>query len=371
MVMAAADLEVEKAERVARVRERMAAKGFAALLVGHIPDYQYLIGYRTMFPGESYCLLTGSDLFVFTDFCYREDVLEHCPETTFIEIPYRSGFDSLMKQLDAIDGSVGVEGEGFTASFVEALREELGERLVLTDGLISCDRPVKSALEIAAIRAAAEMLVALFKHLGEDVRFVGRTTLDLATEIDRWLRLHGSGPMPFPPFVASGPHGSRPHYSPSNEHFIEKDTFVLVDVGATVDGYAADMTRMISTGKLTDRMQTNFRAAVEAQALGRSLVRAGAVCGEVDRQVRDWLLTKPDGDSFQHILGHGVGLFIHEAPIIAPGATDVLQAGMCTTIEPGMYVEGQFGTRVEDTVLVTKTGYEKLTELPYDPIPVA
>lgn len=362
--------DLEKAARVARVRERMASRGLSALLVGAIPDYQYLVGYRTMFPGETYVLVTGKDVFVFTDFCYREDVLEHCPETTFVEIPWRGGFDELMQRIKRLGGPLGVEGDGFTASFVEALRAEIGDRLVLTDGLVACDRPVKSSFEIAAVRSAAEMLVALFKHLGEDVKFVGRTTLDVATEIDRWLRQQGSGPMPFPPFVAAGAFGSRPHYSPSIEHRIEGDTFVLVDVGTTVDGYAADMTRMISTGRLTDHMRQNFEVAVEAQALGRSLIKPGAVCGEVDRRVRQWLLERPDGDSFQHILGHGVGLFIHEAPILGPDIPDVLEPGMCHTVEPGMYVAGEFGTRVEDTVLVTDHGYEVLTPFPYDPIEV-
>jgi Xaa-Pro aminopeptidase len=243
-----------------------------------------------------------------------------------------------------------------------------GVDLVAQSGAVEALRAVKDASELAAIRRAAALSDQVFGELARE-RFVGRTERELVWEIDRRFRELGAEGSSFDTMVGAGEMGARPH-GQSRDTPIPAGTMVVVDAGCVVDGYCSDCTRTFLTGE-DERLLALHALCAQAQADGLAAVRAGARARDVDAASRVAIEEAGLGERYGHGLGHGVGLEIHERPGLRPESDDVLQTGSVVTIEPGIYLDGDVGVRIEDLVLVTDGGCERLTTVTKEPIVVS
>jgi Xaa-Pro aminopeptidase len=232
--------------------------------------------------------------------------------------------------------------------------------LVPSTGLVEALRAVKDDDEIAAIRRAATLSDQIFEALSKE-RFVGRTELELVWWVERSFREAGAPAVSFPTVVAGGATGASPHADPG-EREIGRGMLVTVDAGCVVDGYCSDCTRTFSTGDPPERLLDAYRLCLEGQLAGLDAVRPGVSGRDADAASREPIDAAGLGSYYGHGLGHGVGIEVHEAPVLRPESKDVLEPGNVVTVEPGIYLPGEGGVRIEDLVLVTADGSERLTQ---------
>jgi Xaa-Pro dipeptidase len=220
-------------------------------------------------------------------------------------------------------------------------------------------RAVKDEDEIALLREACAVADRAFARLLPGIR-AGRTEIDVARELEALMLDEGGGGPSFETIVASGPNSAVPHHRPT-DRVLGAGEFVKLDFGSVYQGYHSDMTRTIALGPVADWQREVYDLVAAAQAAGRAALAIGAVAGEVDRVARDVIAAAGHGEAYTHSLGHGVGLEIHEAPTLRPGATDTLADRTPVTVEPGVYLVGRGGVRIEDTLVVRADGPELLT----------
>jgi Xaa-Pro aminopeptidase len=259
---------------------------------------------------------------------------------------------------------LGFEAEHTSVQGHERLRELLSDRveLVGTAGLVERMRAIKEPDEIERIRAATALADAAFERVvGE--RLAGRTEREIALAIEIDMRARGADRAGFDAIVAAGPHGALPHAQPRDEQ-IKTGDLVVIDWGAQLDGYCSDCTRTVAIGDPGDQAREIYELVLEAQLAGLRSVGAGRGTREVDSSARDVIEAGGHGPEFGHGLGHGVGLDIHEAPTLSPRVPNQeLESGNVVTIEPGIYLPGRFGVRIEDLVVVANGGSETLTSI--------
>jgi Xaa-Pro aminopeptidase len=294
-----------------------------------------------------------------------EQAKQEVPEFEHLEAS-RELLGDLAKRLR---GRAGFDDAHLSVRAHRILTEKLpdGVELVPAAGLVEHLRAVKDDGELQTIRAAAGLADAAYEEL-RATGLAGRTEREVARSIVRFLEDSGADEVSFPPIVAAGPHGALPHASPRDVE-IPPGVLVVVDLGARVDGYCSDCTRTFATGPIEERPLQAYEAVLAAQRAALDDVRAGAVCREVDAKARE-SVESSFGVGFEHGLGHGVGLEVHEAPRLAPSAEGSLEAGNVVTVEPGVYVPGEFGIRIEDLVAVTGDGREVLTGFPKELVTV-
>jgi len=335
---------------VSRADRLAAALEVDALLITNLVNLRYVTG----FTGSNGMAIVGSDLRRFiTDFRYIEAAGEQV-----------DGFDrELSPQVfdEALrdgwpDGPfrLGFEDQHVSVRRHARLRELLPERveLVAAGGTVEQLRAVKDAGEVERIRAAAALVDEVYGTLREQ-GLVGRTEREVALAIELELRRLGAEELSFPSIVASAERGALPHAEPADEP-IPRGTLVTLDIGARLDGYCSDCTRTWATGELPDDLADAYALVQRAQAESLAAVRPGPEGREVDAVARRIIEDAGHGDHFGHGLGHGVGLEIHEAPRLARAAEGALVAGNVVTVEPGVYLPGRGGVRIEDLVVVTE-----------------
>jgi Xaa-Pro aminopeptidase len=234
-----------------------------------------------------------------------------------------------------------------------------GVDLVPTSGLVESLRAVKDEEERAIMRRAGTLSDEIFEALSKE-RFSGRTERELAWWIERSFREAGAEGVSFPAVVAAGETAASPH-AELGDSAIEEGVLVVVDAGCVVDGYCSDCTRTFAVGEISDRMQEVYALCLEAQLAGLAAVEPGVGGREADAAARDLIADAGLGEAFGHGLGHGVGVLVHEGPALRPESEDVLEPGNVVSVEPGIYLPGEGGVRIEDLVLVTEDGAERLT----------
>jgi Xaa-Pro aminopeptidase len=341
--------------RADRVSERL--EGLDALLVTNLTNVRYLTG----FTGSNGLAVVGAAIRRFvTDFRYVERARSEVGDFDVERAPSRLG-DALADGWPAGEVRLGFEDDDVTVRFHARLRETLPERIELVPcgGLVEAERAVKEAAELNAIRAAAALADEVYGWLAEQ-RLVGRTEREVARAVEQELRRRGADDPSFPTIVAAAENGALPHAMPRDVE-IPAGTLVTLDVGARLDGYCSDCTRTWATGELEADLAEIYELVRVAQAAALDALRAGPTGREIDAVARDMIAAAGHGDHFGHGLGHGVGLEVHERPRLAVSDESVLEAGNVVTVEPGVYVPGRGGVRIEDLVVVTEDGCEVLS----------
>lgn len=346
------------AARRQRLVSALDERGLDAMLVTDLTNVRYLTGYV----GSNAIAMIGNGIgTLFTDSRYAVSAREQAAGCEVV-IGRRDLLGDVATALSDLPGGarVGVESEHLTLARHRRMTEALeGVDLEPVAGLVEDLRIVKDADEIAAIARAAEVADrALAKVLATDI--VGRTERDVAWDLEGAIRGAGGERSSFDIIVAGGPRGARPHAVPGPEP-IPADSLVVIDLGAVVDGYCSDMTRMVATGDLVPELERAWRVCHRAQAVAVEAVRPGMRGDELDAVARDLISDEGFGDAFGHGLGHGVGLDIHERPGVRQEGRDQLESGMVITVEPGIYLEGIGGVRVEDLLVVRDSGPEVLS----------
>jgi Xaa-Pro aminopeptidase len=333
--------------RLDRLRDLL---GERRMLVTNPVSVRYLTG----FVSSNGTLRVDDDgVTLYTDFRYAE-AARGVAGVEFVETA-RFVLGDLSQRLD---GSWVVESDHLTLSQADVLRAG-GLELLPERGLVESLRAVKDADELEALRRAAAVADRALEDFAA-AGLVGRTEAELVWELERRLREGGASETSFEVFIGSGPNGALPHGEPG-ERRVEAGELVVVDWGCVVDGYCSDCTRTFATGELEDEAAHVYELVRDAQARALEAVRAGATGRDVDEVSRAPIREAGYGEAYGHGLGHGVGLLVHEAPALRPESTDTLVAGNVVTIEPGIYLPGRFGVRIEDLVAVTDDGCEILT----------
>ena len=340
--------------------ERLRASLEEPLLITNGVNVRYLVGFSS---SNAALFVEPERVRLFSDFRYAE-AARAVEGVEFVETKR-----SLVAALaELLEGQVGFEADAVSYSSWEVLRAG-GLALVPRRGLVEALRAVKDESELEAIRRAGEITSAAYARFAEE-RFVGRTERELAWRLDKLFHEHGAHAPAFETIVASGPNSAKPHARPT-DRTIEAGETIVVDAGAMVDGYNADCTRTFATGPLPDELDTAYAATLEAQLAGLAATRAGVTGVDADAAARDKIEGAGFGANFGHGLGHGVGLEVHEAPRLSRESGDTLGAGNVATVEPGVYLQGVGGIRIEDLVIVTDGEPEVLTSLDKDLITVS
>lgn len=345
--------------RIERLLGELEPAGVDCLLISGAANLRYLTG----FTGSNGLAVVGERrrLFV-TDFRYVEQAAGE------VEASYEQAQapGELLRRLaellsQAAPMRMGFDDADLTVRERARLRKLLSGEIELVEagGLVERLRQVKEPREVELIAAAARLADEAFEAVVSR-GVVGRTERELALDLEMAMRSRGAERAAFPSIIAAGAHGALPHAEP-RDVAVQAGELLVVDWGAVVDGYCSDCTRTLATGELDGEAREVYELVAEAQLAGLEAVRARARVVDVDAAVRQVIVTAGYGEQFGHGLGHGVGLETHEGPSLSTRSQDVLEAGNVVTVEPGVYLPGRFGVRIEDLVVVREDGCEVLT----------
>lgn len=351
------------------LRAAMAQLNLDGMLLTTAPDLSYL----TDFTGDdSIGLITASGFTLVTDFRYKQQAKD---EVSWMEVTVREGdmADALAKVLRTSKAvRVGFEANGATVGQIRSMeraleiaRKESGgpkiELVPVEDVLIGL-RKTKDDHEVALIRKSVAIAEEAYNAVRDEIK-VGQTETYLAALLGFEMRCRGASATSFELIVASGSASALPHYRPQ-ERLIQKDHVLLVDWGCVAGGYCSDLTRTLAVGNISAKMKQAYKVVLEAQKAAVAMLRPGITTMQVDRAARDVIEHAGFGEYFGHGLGHGIGRQIHEMPSLRhTGGDEELRPGMVVTLEPGVYIPGEGGVRIEDDVLITHSGNEVLSTL--------
>ncbi|KAF1086548.1 putative peptidase [Sporotomaculum syntrophicum] len=351
--------------RVNKVVAALRDKAVDGLIVVQPENRFYLSG----FTGDAGALLiTSGQSFIITDFRFIEQAREQSPHLEIVKIETTLA-DALVDLAGRLKLPVlGFEGDYITYQFYATLQNKLDKpgamSLRSVEGVVELFRRVKEPDELAAIQKAMSLLDEGFQHICGYIK-PGVSERAVALELETFMRLRGAEKTAFPFIVASGYRAALPHGEASAKS-ISPGEVITLDFGVMVEHYNSDMTRTVSLGVPTVQMREIYSIVLEAQLAGLAAVRAGVPASAVDKAAREIITAHGYGEYFGHGTGHGVGLAVHEGPSLSARDDTVLQAGMVVTVEPGIYLPGRGGVRIEDSVLVEQNGCRLLTGSPKD-----
>jgi Xaa-Pro aminopeptidase len=348
--------QATQASRADRLAGLLTEKELDSLLVTNLVNVRYLTGFTGT---NGACVVTPEERVFLTDFRYTERA-EH--EVNDFEL-VAAGRDMLGDLAGRLRGRAGFDDAHMSVRSHGKLEGKLGEgvELVAAGGLVERLRAVKDEDELAAMREAARLADGVYEALSER-GLAGRTEAEVARWLESELRERAGGPS-FDTIVAAAENGALPHATPRDVE-IPRNTLVVVDMGALYDGYCSDCTRTFATGPLDGAAGEVYELVLTAQEAAVEAVHAGAGCAALDAVARDMIDAAGHGERFGHGLGHGVGLEVHEEPRLTKTAEGSLETGNLVTVEPGVYLPGEIGVRIEDLVAVTDDGCEILTGFP-------
>jgi len=339
-----------------RLAALVAERGLERMLVTDLVNVRYLTGFGGT---NGACVCGGEARVLLTDFRYTERAEAEVDGWDVVT----AKDDWLGEIASHLSGRCGFEDHKMAVRALAKLKEKLpdGVELEGAGGTVEKLRRVKDDEELAAIAAAAELADEVWRWALER-GLAGRGELDVARAVEARMRELGAEPS-FPTIVAAGPNGALPHAEPSARQ-IGRGELVVFDMGARLDGYCSDGTRTFATGEPGERAREVYELVLRAQEAALAAVAPGARGEDVDQVARDLIAAAGHGERFGHGLGHGVGLEVHEEPRVSQRSEDVLAAGEVVTIEPGVYLPGELGVRIEDLVVVAEDGYRNLSGLP-------
>jgi Xaa-Pro aminopeptidase len=355
--------------RLARLRQRMATEGVGAALIWNPVN----VGYVSGFTGSTAALLVTAERAVFiTDSRYAVQAGQEC-EGFELQVTPSSGTyaEKIAEQIKELGvPQVAFEAEWVTVGALEGLAKKLeGVELKPVSELAAALRRVKDAEEIRRIRAACELADRAFDHILTFLR-PGISERDVAIELEYWMKKQGAEKEAFDTIVASGHRSAMPH-GRASEKRLETGDFITMDFGARLESYNSDLTRTVVLGHANDKQREVYSVVLDANRSAIAAIRPGLEGKAVDEVARQLITQRGYGQNFGHGLGHGLGLLVHDHLAYSTTSTVKLEAGMVTTIEPGVYIDGWGGVRVEDDVLITEVGCEVLTRAPKELIEVA
>ncbi len=354
-------------ERSARLVERLPGIEADAIVVTNLVNVRYLTGYT----GSNGLAVIGPQTRAFfTDFRYEEQSAAEVDASFDRRISTHDLMAGIADVLPSGTGTLAFEDGAMTVRTHGHLRELMPDTidLVAAGDPVEDLRAIKDAAEIERIRAASQLADAGLRQIMAE-GLVGRTEQAVAESLERAMRSQGASGMSFPSIVAAGPHGALPHAQPRDVE-ISGGELVVIDWGVVLDGYCSDCTRTLATGELDDEAHAVYELVLEAQLAGLRAVRAGVSGRDADGAARTVIGDAGHAEHFGHGLGHGVGLEVHEAPRLSQRSDSVLASGNLVTVEPGVYLPGRLGVRIEDLVVVTESGCEILTGIPKELITV-
>lgn len=345
------------------LRAKLAAEKVAALLVVDPTNVAYLTG----FTGDSTYLIVSRDREVaISDGRFTTQLEQECPG---LEAYIRPNTQGMTAAVAEIAGKLGVPSLGFEAAHLtvaehQKLRDELkSTELAPTAELVESLRQIKDDAEVAAIREAVAIAQDAFLRLKGELK-PGETEKGVADRLEAHMRALGATGTSFPTIVAVGRRAALPHARPTAETRIGDDDFVLIDWGACGRSYKSDLTRVVVTGNVTPKFEEVYEIVLAAQERAIAAIRPGARAQDVDAEARSFIERAGFGLFFDHGLGHGIGMDVHEGPRLRRESPTILEPGMVVTVEPGIYLPEWGGVRIEDDVLVTPDGHEVLSSLP-------
>lgn len=332
----------------------------AALIISDV-NRNYLTGFTG---DESYAFITKDKAFFITDSRYTEQAKIQVKDFKVIEYKPTKLYECI-KELALDNGikCVGIEEDRISFSEYKKLEETLGDiKIVNLEGAIEKLRIIKDEKEIELISRAAKIADEAFLHILNYIK-AGMSEKEVALELEFFMKKKGASKLSFDSIVASGARSSLPHGT-ATDKIIEKGDFLTLDFGCVYEGYCSDMTRTIVIGKADDRQKEIYNIVLEANKAALNEIKPESCCSDIDKIARDIITLKGYGDKFGHGLGHGVGREIHEQPRLSTLSKSILKPGMVVTDEPGIYIPGYGGVRIEDLVLVTEDGYRVLSNSP-------
>lgn len=346
-------------KRLNNLREKFSSLNIDALLITKAENIRYISGFTG--GSDAKLLVSERDNYIITDSRYTEQVSLECPEWQLIEQKPKQGieWDKLLPKYNKIGFENSISYKDYAA-----FREIVGERLVSTENVIEKLRMIKDEEELNLLRKSAQIGTEVFQEIRNYIK-VGITEKNVANQIEFLLKSKGCSKPAFDTIAVAGENAALPHGQPTNR-VLQKGDMLTLDYGGFYEGYAGDMTRTVAIAHADSKLKDYYNKVLEAQKLGVSLVKAGAAAKDIDLAVRNKLESFGLGEYFAHGTGHGIGLEIHEIPSISLRSDIILQENMVVTIEPGIYIRGWGGIRIEDTVIVKANSCEVITHADKD-----
>lgn len=343
-------------EKINKLRADFKENGIDGMLITNPFNRRYM----SNFTGTTGVVLISEEKAVFiTDFRYIEQATKQCEGYEIVENkgPIQEKIAEEVKRLGIT--KLGIEQDDVTYGLYKVYEKLINAQLVPLSGIVEKIRLIKNEQEIKILKEAADIADAAFKHILDFIK-PGITELEVSNELEFYMRKIGATSSSFDTIVASGYRSAMPH-GVASEKVIEKGDFVTLDYGAYYKGYCSDITRTISVGEPDKKLKEIYYVVLEAQLKGIEEFKPGLSGKEADSITRDYITSKGYGDYFGHSTGHGVGLEIHEGPTLSSRSGNILKPGMVVTCEPGIYLPGLGGVRIEDDLVITDKGNELLT----------
>lgn len=342
--------------RLTKLQNLLEAKEIDAILITNPINRKYITG----FTGTSgVVLISKDDQRLITDFRYIEQATEQAKGFTIVEHTksIELAVNEELKQLKV--KKLGFEQNTVTYAGYERYKKVLAVDLIPVSGVVEELRLLKSPDEIAVLQLAANIADEAFEHIQSYIK-PGVKEIDIATELEFFMRKQGATSSSFDIIVASGLRSALPH-GVASEKVIQNGELVTMDYGALYNDYCSDITRTVAVGEISKELRTIYDTVLEAQILGVKGVKPGITGKAADELTRDYITAKGFGTYFGHSTGHGLGLEVHEEPRLSPNSDELLKEGMIVTVEPGIYIPGVGGCRIEDDLVITKSGNKRLT----------
>ncbi|QKY69308.1 Xaa-Pro peptidase family protein [Lentibacillus sp. CBA3610] len=342
-----------------KIREKLEAKNLDAILINSPINRRYITGF-TGTAGAA--VVSHNDARFITDFRYIEQANEQATDFTVVEHKQliHQEINTQLKQMNV--KRIGFEKDQVTFSDYEQYKEMFEAELVPVSGLVEEIRLVKSDDELTILKQAAKIADDAFEHIQTYIK-PGVKEIDISNELEFFIRRQGAASSSFDIIVASGYRAALPH-GVASEKEIQSGELVTMDYGALLNGYCSDTTRTIAVGEINDELKTIYNTVLEAQLQGVEGIKPGMTGKEADALTRDHIKAKGFGDYFGHSTGHGLGMEVHEGPSLSFRSDKQLEPGMVVTVEPGIYVPNVGGCRIEDDLVITQSGNERLTRAP-------